>query len=1742
MVEHLFFEVCSGKYGSYQQLIALLFWMDLHSLRTSIIYPKVHPVSDLQGSNSTSKSSDDSVDKSIHEHRVIRVIPDAIKHASPAILEPILKLDPAIPDWYTGASASARQRLNVLINEHWRLQGQLSETLVDLQSDINRFAKPLLAAALKAHFNSVEDPETLFLNLYVPDTIIFGLDTGASRVRRSSLLAAALHNFEEPETKDDAFRSGSGVFRNDAQGNPLRIDTITPQRFAAISRELDLGGQYQQHVKAQLQPQDAAAQRALQTNSIASEKAAFNMAALIAHLKGDVSDSAYDCLRDVGVGKSGLTLHGRPLLNHRLSLMGFKMSGIVLFSAVSEPSQVKQAIEALTPQGLTFWLDWSRRLPLLPGDVYGKFKLLQNFFANGPQGVVDEMLRKEDIYQQSRLSGPLIAYIPDDPQQPLKEYASLADFMKALLGQLRTAEYQEFFSRFVQQKDKGVFFSRVNERLKTITWQQREPLNMGPWWRETAVENPNAEPITNILEGDLWRTLFLQRRGKAIADARRIAVPTDDEDATTRWKRLTSALEIGWNIFNFGAMLVPGLGEAMLGLMVGQMLAELAEGVEDWSKGDKEQASAYFTGVLINFAQLALMGAGHVLPERVVPIKPSPFVEQLQPVQINGEERLWNPDLQAYEHSTVLPETVQANDLGIYRHEGRDVLALDDKHYSVSHDAESGQHRLQHPTRPDAYQPVVEHNGAGAWHTEIDQPLTWNKARLSQRFGALAEQWSADTLEQIHTVAGVAEDVLRRLQVELEQPPIMLSDTAKRFRLYAQAGKASEQILAGKPPVALMDDITGFMTDMPRWPENRAVEIFEEAGFTGDSTVIGNIDAAPADRIRLTRSEFSAGQLPRRTLETLQEGEIHDLLGQAISSDKHVRIQALKERLASDAVKHRKRLFESLYKQQEATSATPHHRLATAYPKLPNAVVQRLMENATAADLEHLQQTHNLPLRLHEQARNALRQVRVSRAYEGLYLEDLENNDTRRLELASLVNLPGWSGDVRIEVRAFSFNGELRASVGPESASIRKVLVLEDEGSYLARDETNQHLHGSDNFFGSLLRALPDNERKALGYDIFEGERLKRDLQRVPLARDDFEAMLDEHPERKPTYDPEAMKLRGGMRGYRQVTEEPMLQRRVRSLYPALSDEQVGTLLSGFGEAAHAQLAALESEFSELNNALRRWMNSPTSSFRLSPAGVAEWQSREQLYKLLRQCWQRTGPAGIEVPGVVGAQSLVLDGLPMGRHLASFPKLAAHFDHVTSLSMRGADLLNSQARFLEPFTNLRALDLNSNLLRRLPPVIAEMPHLNELMLGHNQIVLTEQAVTQLRGLTRLRALGMQGNPLGLAPDISQMPDLQMINLERTDIHQWPPGLFAQPRPRRVSLSLQFNRLTEIPDVAPGSFRAELLARSIVSREPEWMPADVLEQLKRYAESVGLDPERAYPPLGLVDSMNWAQGIGKEALKDKLLIWDALEDEFNSEAFFNEIRMLTQSADFMASDANYRAALTAKVWRMLEAMSENTELREQLFAEAVVPSECGDGGVQLFNALGVRVLVHEAYALQNPALVEAQLLELARGKSRLNELGAIARSRVSDRIDQGETFRRVAANGDVTGTIDEVEVHLAYMTELAERLDLPWQARGMLFRNMAGVTQQMIEAASARVLALEAGDLLVERILEQPFWQTWLEDTYRQEFSELTLKMQDEDEMAQFSAIKALEKTLTKQAIERAKLQRTEIPFSVQSAD
>lgn len=1648
-------------------------------------------MADLHGSNTLEIfESLHAENRGVHYSRVLDAVPSAVKDASIARLKAIDGLQPQIPEWYSTARHIDRQYLKELINERWRLQGILDKALGNLQHDINTFADPLIKTALRTNFNTEVNINEFTVQFDVPITIIFGIDTGGSRVRRSTLLEAALHNFEDSETTEDAWRNTAGIYRKDQYGGLALDPTITLPGFASLCRSLDIGGQYQQHLKSILLPENAEARQTLQQGAVANEKAAFEVAALIARLKGDISDHTYGKLRQVVEGRPGVTLYQRPLLPHRLSLMGFRMTGIVLFSAVSEPSQIKQTIDALTPDELKFWTEWSHRIPVLPNQAYEQFKLVQAFFANGPQGVTEALARNEDIYHQSRLSGPLIAYVPDDPDHPLKEYSSLTEFMKTLIGQLLSTDYQAFFSRFVAQKDKGLFFARANERFKTFTWHQREPLDMGPWWRETAVENPNAEPVTNAIDGDLWVTLFIERRNKAIADARVIAVPTGDEDATARFKRLTSYLEIGWNIFNFTAMLVPGLGEAMLGVMVAQMLAEVAEGIEDWSKGDKEEAGRYFNDVLINFAQLAAMGAGHVLPGGApTAIKPSPFVEGLKPVEVDGKGRLWNPHLGPYERSIALPDGARASDTGLYRHQDQDLLRLDDKYYEVKQDPDTGRYRLQHPTRADAYKPLVEHNGAGSWKTELDQPLEWNKGQVLRRLGASVDGFSDENLEQIMTASGVHENVLRRLHVEHETPPALLADTLKRFKAHADAQACAEQILANRIGEEWADYVVRSMTEMGGWPSDKAIEVFQGPGLTGNAIKEGYAGASAANTLQMTWSDLLAGALPERVVGFLDEQELRELLDEWLSGDAQKRAQALREQWAAQARQRKRQLFDLLYRRRTRSNDTLVNLLKGDFAEISVSQAQELLGEAHPCDMQHLAEKKRVPLRLAQQAREAAEQLRMTRAYEGLYLDALHSADTARLELHSLATLPGWPADVRMEVREYSFGGALIDSTGPVDAPIRKVLILGEDGKYETRNDSDQHLHGADNVYAAVLHALPDSQRIALGFEIHEAARLERLVRARPLARRKLEPILLANPIRKPAYDPAVMRLRGGMPGYARLSPQwELLQRRTTSLYPGLNNEQVGILLEQFaqnGGSATQRLTALETEFNRFNATMQRWMNSPTESFRFSPAGVAEWNSRNQLYKALRQSWQRAGPRGMEVPGIIAPQALVLDGMPLGQHLATLPRLEANFDHVTGLSLRNAGIGPGDEHFLQPFRQVRELNLQGNRLTRLSQGIGDMRHLTHLVLNDNMIELDALAVARLRHMTQLRWLDLQGNPLRLAPDISQMPHLHVVRLNGAGLNSWPVGLFSQPRPRSIFLDLRSNPINQIPQVAPGSFRAELLARTFISREPRWLSEENLETLKLYIESVGMDPERPYPPMGTVDSSEWGEGISEAQWRANQQIWNAVEDEFFSESFFNEINRLTQSADFRAGGI-YRQELTAKVWRMLEAMADDTELRAKLFSEAATPTQCVDGGTQLFNAMGVEVLVKEARDLIRPDLVEPRLLELARGKSRLDELGAIARQRVAERLAAGERFTRLDAQGNVSGTIDEVEVHLAYMTELAERLDLPWQARGMQFRNIAGVTKEMIEAAFTRITALEEGELLCARILDQPLWRNWLE--------------------------------------------------------
>ena len=128
------------------------------------------------------------------------------------------------------------------------------------------------------------------------------------------------------------------------------------------------------------------------------------------------------------------------------------------------------------------------------------------------------------------------------------------------------------------------------------------------------------------------------------------------------------------------------------------------------------------------FAVGGAIGAGEfrkVLPKEIVA-----FIDRFKPVQMpDGQTRYWEPDLPVRARQRLPTADSAPNELGLHAASGQATAATGGRAFCGERKPGAGQYRIDHPTQPDAYQPLVRHNGDGAWHTELEQPLAWDKPR-----------------------------------------------------------------------------------------------------------------------------------------------------------------------------------------------------------------------------------------------------------------------------------------------------------------------------------------------------------------------------------------------------------------------------------------------------------------------------------------------------------------------------------------------------------------------------------------------------------------------------------------------------------------------------------------------------------------------------------------------------------------------------------------------------------------------------------------------------------------------------------------------------------------------------------------------------------------------------------------------------------------------------------------------------
>lgn len=1213
----------------------------------------------------------------IHYETVRKNIPDWVIKAPPDIHQGLRKASPHTPEWFEKARRSMPdvvQQLQRTYALHRLNEQQVNQLLARLPAP-EAFAEPLLSKAIEERFGLKVDVNSTWLfharRIQMDQSFeraskdpIVKLQN-ALKAATQTLLMAALQNFEAWEAAPGGMDQPGGRRSAIYADYPITGITVSgatlaiaPEQFADLCHTLDLGGKYQALIKEVLTP---------------------------ASSPGDAPDAATSNVRGLFklFEESAFTLQVHLACMKNAIPIGAHSA---LLALTKSPSPIILDGRPLTCSFLQLW-----DIQLSGIVVIGKDRSTSN-------GI-------EKIF----------VYIPDDPFHPLKEYDSALQFSLELRDRLLKPGYLKFFQRFVPARQRNRLLNKIDEVFFPKVW------NSAGWYEKVMDRNGKLRLKETDLSDSLLSELYRQKIAVLQDDALFHAVPSATEDQKSFDDKLRYFAEVTFGVLNVAAFVVPVLGQIMLAVTAVQLCYEVYEGIESLAEGEKEQAWAYLVDVVENVALMAALGAAASGAGGVPAVQVPKLVEGMHPVQLpDGGTRLWKPDLAPFAHDIVLPASVKPNALGLYDYQGQQWLSLEGHTYKVKPATATTPPRLQHPTRPDAYEPGLRHNNAGAWLHELDQPLDWQGLMLFRRLGQAGSAFDDITASRILQVSDTHESVLRRVLAEGERPPALLDDTMQRFQIDQEL---AEQIASGD------------------------------------------------DSVRQQRSA----------------------------------------------------LFQARYQALQTSEEPEVSLIQRVYPGLPRSIAEELLRHASPAELEQLRVEQRLPLRLGEEVRVYQQQVRLTRAYEGLYLDSVNNPDTDKLLLHSLETLPGWPTEMRLEVRSGAFNGPLIDSIGPTNASTRKILIKDADG-YLTRDADDQHLHGRDNLYAAVMHALPDAQRQALGLPhVGQGPNLKSALQTQPLMPRQTLAEVLGMQARKPG-GKSPMRLadgrlgyplsgRGAMSGY--IVRETLLDK-VRLLELSQPPEQTLRALENTGLSRveiNQRLDQLLSEQQALRSSLDVWAQ---ASAERPMATDARRLSRERIGEAIWELWRTSN-----LPEI-GRDSghLRLDGVSLTdfpEQLPAFIEPRVQALQLSDLIMDGANIMadyDALEQFFGRFPQVTSLAIGRSagaafaqpLAFGLPGLIADsFSGIMDLRLINQRMLLGQHEIDAFRRMPRLQILDLSGNRLGLAPptNLSGL-NLRYLGMERMGLNEWPQWLNDLLPGRIAELSLADNHITDVPDSIVGN--------------------------------------------------------------------------------------------------------------------------------------------------------------------------------------------------------------------------------------------------------------------------------------------------------------------------------------------------
>ncbi|TDV45977.1 leucine rich repeat (LRR) protein [Pseudomonas helmanticensis] len=1510
-------------------------------------------------------------------------------------------LEKTLPAYLLQASAISLTRLDEINRELHARQLKVNKDLIRLKP-LADFCIRELNAALNQKWPALYDAGVDVVSLPGVDC---GCETtatdqaGIDLVKHASqtLLQAAMQNFTEDEEQADAFPDGSQVRLKSA---PQGVSGLTPAAFAAFCRQLDLGKKYQEHLQQVFGLHDESgkvvATSAMTRDIAALKQSLLELDAHLAVLKGDITAAGLRMLQDLmlaeGVASTQTLRYGKdPLIMQGIKIFDSCVWGVVVFS--------RRSVEQHPEDGCT-------------------------------------------------------VYMPGEPERAVYEYPSFNAFKRYLVQQLKTAGYQDYFARSLDEDDKAGFFK---------TFAEKGDLGLVKQW-------PISVPLFDFM--------VQSHVGKLQIDARKLAVPTADIDEETRRQRLLDFVQRGVNIASVAGLFVPVLGQLMMGVAVGQLLGEVYEGVEDWQRGDHQQALSHLLSVVENIALMGVFAGGQkvlgALGSKLLRTHPQFFGQFTAILNHAGKARLWKPDFAAYEHSLPAGFTIDPGSKEFYQIGAKTLGNVDHRVFAGSYDVDANLWRLEHAKRAQAYAPELVRHVEGGWQLPAEEPEEWGSSAYAlKRIDPHLREFVDSDLDMMRRVSDTSHQTVLDTFNDNLNLPVRLRDTVERVRIGRQLRELTVELENGETHSGQsVETLMHALPKLPGWPTDRYIEVVGEEGAV-EATYPANSTIDETLGVVVTGDQLSRGQLLQTVIDGLYQNEVDALLGGNVATSTEE--TALAKKLGAALRTDYRAVFERLYQRYDETQADELLNLRKVFADIPARYGQRLIDRAPSVERQHLRTTARVPLRLGQRTRAAAAKVRLDRGLAGFHWPWLANADTDKLAIQLLPRLSGWNKKLRLEVRDKALTGAVLEAIGDASATADDTCYLvKSADGYEAFDGAKKSLGKvavrPDALYTAILKALPSRQREASG--LIGAGQTSRQRLRSRLLDAGFE-------EREATgltlvngkYEPPGVEPACVQGDQAPATNHSRkLLRKVRKLY-RLDDAQASRLLDELGDdplSRAIRVRALRQDLKTLRDVLFIWSEDATALKAIGGVLADSRHSRKMAAELIEKAFRRFDWAEGEQGKPVCA--LNLDRMSIGK-LPSMPA-GLSFDHIQRLSMRNMAQNDDVTYFLKSFKQLESLELDNNKITRLPEVLSHMPNLKRLSLEHNQVKLTEQTLTKLNRLRTLTYLNLSNNPLGATPDVSQMSNLRELLLRETGITELPQGL--QNRPYIEWMDLSKNKIEELPDwlfQKPRRFTQSLdLALNPFTETSK-------TYLENYRNNYGVGMGYTAGDIVRLNEQTarslWLTRTTGEEWLTQARIWEAFRDDTRAEGLFQLLARLGDTADGTKGSAD----MQRRIWVVLKAAEADGRLCDELLNLAANPINCDDTAAINFSHLEVAVHVDHVTKGAGGKVTAKPLLELGRSLFRLHRLNAIAHEHAGK-----------------VGSLDEIEVNLAYRIGLAKTLGLPGQPQNMLLGLKSGVTAADLDKAQHRIATDELSPKWLEFMQQQTFWRDYLKRTFTRKFS------------------------------------------------